>query len=128
MAETHNIPPQVIQAVQRGNLIEAIKQLRKHKPQLGLAEARALIEAIQAQAAQGGVPPLVQKARDKVAAKVSSQTPHTPHAQAHPPIPAGMMDPHRSPGEVPRSSHGAGLMFVLVAFAIVMAAAFYFGR
>jgi hypothetical protein len=125
MAETHNIPPQVIQAVQRGNLIEAIKQLRKLKPQLGLAEAKALIEAIQA---QGGAPPLVQKARDKVAAKVSSQTPHTPHAQAHPPIPAGMMDPNRSPGEVPRSSHGAGLMFVLVAFAIVMVAAFYFGH
>jgi hypothetical protein len=126
MAETHNIPPQVIQAVQRGNLIEAIKQLRQHKPQLGLAEAKALIEAIQA---QGGVKPLAQKARDTVAAKASSQTPHTPHAQhAHPPIPAGMMDPDRAPGEVPRSSHGAGLMFVMVAFAIVMAAAFYFGH
>src|SRR5690242_9170055 len=100
MADTHNIPPKVIEAVQRGNLIEAIKYMREHKPQLGLAEAKALIEAIQK---QGSVPPLVQKAQAKVAAKMNA---HAPTIHAHhspPPIPHSMMNPNLSPGEVPRT-------------------------
>ena len=123
MADPHNLPPQVIQAVQRGNLIEAIKQLRQFKPQLGLAEAKALIEAIQRQT---NVPPIVQKAEAKVAAKLTAHAPSI-HAHHAPYIPAANMDPHVSPGEVPRT-HGTGFMFFVVAIAIVVLAAMYFGR
>ena len=122
MADPHNIPPQVIQAVQRGNLVEAIKQLRQFKPQLGLAEAKALIEAIQRQA---NVPPIVQKAEARVAAKLTTHDP-TMHAHA-PHVPAANMNPHVSPGEVPRT-HGTGFLFFVVAIAVVVLAAMYFGR
>src|SRR3954462_10982961 len=100
MADPTNIPPQVIQAVQRGNLIEAIKYMRQHKPQLGLAKAKALIEANKKQ----GVPPLVQKAQARVEAH-ASQTPHTPHA--HHAVPSANMRPNVSPGEVLRTGSGS---------------------
>jgi hypothetical protein len=125
MADTHNIPPKVIEAVQRGNLIEAIKYMRQHKPQLGLAEARALIEAIQR---QGGVPAVVQKAQAKVAAQANEHTPKIHAHHAVPPLPQSMMDPNHSPGEVPRASSGAAFALVIVAIVIVLAAAAYFGR
>ena len=122
MADPHNIPPQVIQAVQRGNLIEAIKQLRQHKPQLGLAEAKALIEAIQRQA---NVPPLVQKAQARVEAKVHPHAP--PHSPPHP-IPTALMNPNLSPGEVPRTSGGAVFAGLAIAVVVVIVAATYFSR
>jgi len=121
MADTHNIPPQVLQAVQRGNLIEAIKFLRQHKPQLGLAEAKALIEAIQKQ----GVPPLVQKAQARVESH-ASQTPHTPHA--HHAVPSANMNPNVSPGEVPRTGSGSVFAVMVIAIVVVVAAAVYFGK
>lgn len=122
MADTHNIPPQVIQAVQRGNLIEAIKQLRQHKPQLGLAEAKALIEAIQKQ----GVPPVVQKAQARVEGAMHAHAAH-PHSPAHP-IPSSMMNPNVSPGEVPRTGSGSVFAGMVIAIVVVLAAALYFGR
>jgi hypothetical protein len=119
MADT-NIPPKVLEAIQRGNLIEAIKYIRQHKPQMGLAEAKAMIEAIQR---QGAVPPLVQKAHDKVAAHAPGMHGHSAH-----PVPTSQMNPHVSPGEVPRSSSGAAFALVVVALVVVLAAAAYFGR
>ena len=125
MADTHNIPPQVLQAVQRGNLIEAIKFMRQHKPQLGLAEAKALIEAIQRQAK---VPALVQKAQARVEGGMHPHGPaHTPHGPAHP-IPSSMMNPHVSPGEVPRTGSGSVFAVMVIAIVVVVAAAVYFGR
>jgi len=117
MSDTHNIPPQVIQAVQRGNLIEAIKYLRQHKPQLGLAEAKALIEAIQR---QGNVPALVQKAQARVEQRTHPHSP--PHA-----IPSAAMNPNLSPGEVPRTGSGSVFAGIVIAIVVVLAAAFYFG-
>ena len=125
MADTHNIPPQVLQAVQRGNLIDAIKFLRQHKPQLGLAEAKALIEAIQRQA---NVPALVQKAQARVEGAMHPHGPaHPPHGPAHP-IPSSMMNPHVSPGEVPRTSSGSVFAVMVIAIVVVVAAAVYFGK
>ena len=49
------LPPDVAAALSRGNVIEAIKLLRT-KHTVGLAEARALLEALQKQA-QGYVVP-----------------------------------------------------------------------
>jgi hypothetical protein len=117
MADPHNIPPQVIQAVQRGNLIEAIKQLRQHKPQLGLAEAKALIEAIQKQAT-----PMVQNAQARVEGKMHA------HAPTHHAIPTSAMNPNVSPGEMPRSGGTSAFAVLVIAIAVVVAAALYFGR
>jgi hypothetical protein len=125
MADTHNIPPQVLQAMQRGNLIEAIKLLRQQKPQLGLAEAKALIEAIQRQA---NVPPLVQKAQARVeGAMHAHDAGHPPRGPAHP-LPSSMMNPHVSPGEVPRTGSGSVFAVMVIAIVVVVAAAVYFGR
>ena len=123
MADTHNIPPQVIQAVQRGNLVEAIKFMRQHKPQLGLAEAKALIEAIQKQAT-----PMVQNAQARVEGAMHPHGPaHPPHGPAHP-IPSSMMNPHVSPGEVPRTGSGSVFAVMVIAIVVVVAAAVYFGK
>src|SRR4051812_27088765 len=119
MADPTNIPPQVIQAVQRGNLIEAIKYMRQHKPQLGLAEAKALIEAIQRQ----GVPPLVQKAHARAESAMQGNAPTTHHA-----IPSAAMNPNVSPGEMPRSGGNSVFAVLVVAIAVVVAAAVYFAR
>ena len=114
-----NLPPPVAAALQRGNVIEAIKLLRQQKPQMGLAEARALIEALQKQA------------NVKVNVKTSVTTnvhhankPHAPqpHAAPHP-----SMNPYASPGEVPRTSNVAAFVGVVVAIIVVVAAALYFG-
>ena len=126
MADSHNIPPQVIQAVQRGNLIEAIKQLRQHKPQLGLAEAKALIEAIQRQG--GNIPAMVQNAQARVEGAMHAHgAGHPPHGPAHP-LPSSMMNPHVSPGEVPRTGSGSIFAGMVIAIVVVLAAALYFGK
>src|SRR5947207_10484099 len=98
----HDLPPQVAAAFQRGNLIEAIKILRKQRPQMGLAEAKALIEALQQ---QGQVKANV---KTHVTTDVHhANKPHTPPAHAAP-LPS--MNPYATPGEVPRGSHSAALV------------------
>jgi hypothetical protein len=124
-----NIPPQVADALAKGNLIQAIKYLREQKPNLGLAEAKALIEAIQRQQ-QGGAKVNVKAAVKNVArASVPTNMPShsTPHSPPHA-APTVSMDPHISPGEMPRASGSAGFAMLVVAIAAVIAAAIYFGR
>ena len=128
-----NLPPQVADALAKGNLIAAIKYLREQKPNLGLAEAKALIEAIQRQ--QGGNVKVNVKTNVKAGAH-AAMNPHstpqsaahsTPHSPSHAPA-APSMDPHVSPGEMPRTSGSAGFAMLVVAIAVVIAAAVYFGR
>jgi hypothetical protein len=124
-----NLPPQVADALAKGNLIAAIKYLREQKPNLGLAEAKALIEAIQRQ--QGGNAKVNVKATAHAAMNPHS-TPQsaahsTPHSPSHAPAPPSM-DPHISPGEMPRTSGSAGFAMLVVAIAVVIAAALYFGK
>jgi len=124
-----NLPPQVADALAKGNLVAAIKYLREQKPNLGLAEAKALIEAIQRQ--QGGNLKVNVKATAHAAMNPHS-TPQsaahsTPHSPSHAPAPPSM-DPHVSPGEMPRASGSAGFAMLVVAIAVVFAAAIYFGR
>src|SRR5215471_4090640 len=98
MADPQNIPPEVIDAFQRGKLIEAIKLLRQSQ-NLGLAEAKGVIDALQRQ--QGNV---------KVAVRPTGMRPvkrHDPATDLHPP--SGL-----SPGEVPRSHPGAVIAVVLL--------------
>jgi hypothetical protein len=120
----HNLPPQVTQALQRGNVIEAIKLLRQHMPQLGLAEAKAMLDALQKEAVK-----VQAQAKAQTAAQHAQHNPHVsrPHAPAHTPIvPPSPSD--LSPGEMPRTSSGAVFAGIFVAIVVVLAAAVYFGR
>jgi hypothetical protein len=123
-----NIPPQIADALAKGNLIQAIKLMREQQPSLGLAEAKALVEAIQRQ--QGNLKVNVKATAH--AAMNPHSTPQsaahsTPHSPSHAPA-APSMDPHVSPGEMPRTSGSAGFAMLVVAIAVVIAAALYFGR
>jgi|SRR4051812_4544139 hypothetical protein len=111
------LPPDVAAALSRGNLIEAIKLLRG-KYNIGLAEAKALLEALQKQAhANPG-------AQAKGSAPRTSGGFHpAPHQHAAAVV---HTDPHLSPGEVPRTSSGAVFAMVIVAVLFVLGAAFYF--
>ena len=135
MAESlYNLPPQVVSALQRGNLVEAIKILRQHRPQMGLAEAKALIDALQKQAnvkvnVKTNVTANVrQAAKPQAAPMARASTPHAHHAPNPHAGPAPSMDPHVSPGEVPRTSNTAAFVAVVVAIVVVIAAAEYFSR
>ena len=110
------LPPDVAAALQRGNLIEAIKLLRS-KYNIGLAEAKALLEALQKQAPAAA------------ASSTKGTSPRTAggfHPPAHHHVAVVHTDPHLSPGEVPRTGSGAIFAIVIVAVLFVLGAAFYF--
>jgi hypothetical protein len=83
-----NLPPQVADALAKGNLIAAIKNLREQKPNLGLAEAKALIEAIQRQ--QGGNVKMNVKTAVKAAASPGMHQHSPPQSPPHSPPHAAM--------------------------------------
>ena len=114
-----SLPPQVSAALQRGNLIEAIKLLRQHRPQMGLVEAKALIDALQKQAN------VKVNVKTHVTTDVHHDSrPHTPPTAA----PHASMNPFASPGEVPRGSNMAAFVGIVVALLVVVGAAVYFAR
>ena len=118
-----SIPPQVRAALERGNLIEAIKLMRQQMPQLGLAEAKALIEALQKQGVKVNV-------QTHVKTTVGKSPGATVMHHEHAPMPTGLPHgtPGLSPGEVPRMSPSAGLVGAIIAVVAVIAAAIYFSR
>lgn len=101
---TKTLPPEVVEALRRGNKIEAIKLLRKAAG-LGLAEAKARAEA-HAPGAAAGRP-------------MSGNAAHAPL------YPGGRRIPGLSPGEVPRTSSAAPLAFIVLIAAIVIGAWLY---
>src|SRR5438046_313427 len=102
------LPPDVAAALSRGNLIEAIKLLRG-KYNIGLAEAKALLESLQKQA------------QVSTASHAKASAPRTSGGFHHQ-QPAAVVhtDPHLSPGEVPRTSSGAAFAVVIVAVLLVL--------
>ncbi|MBC8022636.1 MAG: hypothetical protein H7Y14_05930 [Burkholderiales bacterium] len=111
------LPPDVAQALARGNLVEAIKLLRT-KHNIGLAEAKGLLDAIQNQAKAGAA--AATAARSKAQATMHPMHAHQ-HEVALPPDPS-----HLSPGEMPRSSSGAVFAMVVVVIAFAIGVAMYF--
>jgi hypothetical protein len=113
------LPPDVAAALSRGNLIEAIKLLRG-KYNIGLAEAKAFLEAVQKQAHDG--------AAATTAARAKTHAAMTPmHAQHHQHSVAVLPHPsHLSPGEMPRTSSSAFFAAVVLAVVFVIGAAVYF--
>src|SRR5260221_2686443 len=104
MANPHSLPPNVVEALRRGDKIEAIKLLRE-VTRVGLAEAKT---AIDRHGASGAAPP-----------KQPAQTGHGMHSTPHTWRPGGL-----SPGEVPRSSSGPAGIAILLAVAVLAAWAF----
>ena len=90
------LPPDVVEALRKGNKIEAIKRLRE-ATKLGLAEAKGAVEQFEQ--------------RGKASSSHASH--HSPHHAHNPPL------PHRpgnlSPGEMPRSSASGAAIVILVA-------------
>ena len=108
MADRKSLPPEVIDALKRGNKIEAIKRLREAMA-LGLAEAKNVVEA-----------------HDLISGSSGKAKP-----QAHPtPKPKPFTYSRRpreddlSPGEEPRNA--ASPLGIVVAIAAVVAAAWLY--
>lgn len=107
-SERPTFPPAVLEALRKGNKLEAIKLLRQAS-KAGLAEAKSMVEA-----AQGMKP---AKPAKQAAAAV-----HRPTVGAHAVTPARPIPgyiPHSrsglSPGEVPRGGGETGWIFVVIA-------------
>jgi hypothetical protein len=95
------LPPEVANALAKGNLIEAMKLLRAQYKDIGLAEARRLLEALQK---QGQV-----KANATTRAKRAVAAPRSGFG------------PKLSPGEVPRGGGGGGAALALIVAAAIAA-------
>ena len=123
MADLKTLPPDVAAALSRGNVIEAIKLLRS-KYNVGLAEARALLEALQKQA---GTQATAVKAKAQAQAKHVHHIPTGMKPGLHHPHTAATLhiDPHLSPGEVPNTTSGALFAAVVIAVLFVLGVAFY---
>ncbi len=113
------LPPDVAAALSRGNLIEAIKLLRG-KYNIGLAEAKAFLEAVQKQTQAGAA--ATTAARAKVQATMNPMA----HAQHQHSVAVAPHPSHLSPGEMPRPSSGGLFAAVIVAIVFVIAASIYF--
>jgi ribosomal L7/L12-like protein len=95
-----SLPPEVVEALRKGNKIEAIKRLREATG-VGLAEAKGAVEHLQWHGSS---------TNPKVSATVRVTVKKAPPGHA----------PGLSPGEVPRSSISAG---AIVALAVIAALA-----
>ena len=104
--DRHSLPANVVEALRRGNKIEAIKLLRE-ATHVGLAEAKGVVDALEShakatQAAQGK-PPASARVR-QVAAHQVQRRPRVDDL---------------GPGEVPRTSMGAAAMVILIAIVVL---------
>jgi|SRR5688572_6899986 len=117
MADRNSLPPEVLEALKRGNKIEAIKRLREAMA-LGLAEAKAVVEAHDM--IRGSKPAAQPKAKGKAKAPLQSMA--GKHTSAY----IREREDNLSPGEVPRNS--ASPFGIIIAIAAVAAAAWLFDK
>ena len=101
MTQRPSFPPEVLEALKRGNKLEAIKLLRA-AAKVGLAEAKTVVDAIQAGNAPPATPPAAKRPNVGLAHKHHALNPNL------------VRRPGLSPGEVPRSGDGMGWVVVLV--------------
>ena len=115
------VPPEIAAALEKGNLIEAIKLLRQQKG-VGLAEAKGMIEALQRQAAASG-------GNVKVNVKTTVRTTAAPIRRVRSPRPvAGQGESHLSPGQVARGGNSALAIAVIVVIGLAIAGAIVAGH
>ena len=109
MADRNPLPPVVLEALRRGDKVVAIKLLRE-MTKLGLAEAKGMIDALEAHEMGKGTaarPPAPSSGRDGM-----------PHAHAL--LRPRPREDDLSPGEVPRSMPFAGIAVMIAVAAIVL--------
>ena len=118
MTDRPPFPPAVLEALRKGNKLEAIKLLRQAS-KTGLVEAKALVDAVQGAKAAGG------PAAGARAAAPHARSPSVgaaARATPGPPVPGYV--PHSesglSPGEVPRAGAHFWWALVLVLGAVVV--------
>jgi hypothetical protein len=99
--DRNSLPADVLEALRRGNKIEAIKRLRE-VAKMGLAEAKGVVDALEGHAT----------------AEKPGATPRVPHAAPH--VQRRPRVDDLSPGEAPRSSLGPAV-FVIVLAALAFA-------
>ena len=108
MADRNPLPPVVLEALRRGDKVVAIKLLRE-MTKLGLAEAKGMIDALEAhQRAQG-------TAKSSTAPTAHDGMQHTHVASQRRP-----REDDLGPGEVPRSTPFAGIAIMIAVAAIVL--------
>ena len=108
MADRNPLPPVVLEALRRGDKVVAIKLLRE-MTKLGLAEAKGMVDALEAHEKAKGMakPPVPASERDGM-----------PHAHSAPR--SRPREDDLSPGEVPRSSPLAGIAIMIALAAIIL--------
>lgn len=113
-------PPAVLEALKRGNKIEAIKLLRQ-VTKMGLAETKALVDAIESQRTAGGPgAPNRTTSASAGAAQPSIRIRQHPTHHYVPHSKSGL-----SPGEVPRTGASLGWLWVVL---VVAAAVVFLAR
>jgi len=110
MAEKITLTPEAVAALRNGNKIEAIRLMRE-KSGIGLAEAKAVVEAFERVSA---IP-----ANAKVVMKQAI------HVKRGAPVDLESPPPGLSPGEMPR---GAGSWRTALAIAVAIAVAILWGK
>lgn len=105
MTDRPSFPPAVLEALRKGNKLEAIKLLRQAS-KTGLVEAKALVDAVQG-AKAAGARAAAPHARSPSVGAAARATPGPPVPGYVPHSESGL-----SPGEVPRA--GAHFWWVLV--------------
>jgi hypothetical protein len=101
-----SLPPNVVEALRRGDKIGAIKLLRE-VARVGLAEAKNAIDTANRQSATHR-PEHNPEHRPAAA----GTPPHSPPPQV--PAASTLYSPGLSPGEVPRTSGGMGFVIVVI--------------
>lgn len=116
MSTPRPLPPEVVAALQKGHLLEAIKRLRASGG-FGLAEAKSAIEHHLRQ----------NTIKVRPAADVESVEPLRQSVGARPVVaaPALVGKPGLSPGEVPRTGGSAGVLILLAVAAAVFLYLFF---
>ena len=115
-----NVPPEVIEALKRGDKQAAMKMLLKGRQITGIKDVMKLLQSLQ----ESGVLKEV-KQQVKVNVSTARSAPATTHPAPHPhPKPVASVPLTRdglSPGEVPRASGKAmGFVVLLVIAAVVV--------
>ena len=111
------VPPEIATALEKGNLIEAIKLLRQQK-NLGLAEAKGMVEALQKQAkASGGNVKVNVKVKTAPTVRMAYKAPAHVGPERRPGL---------SPGEQPRGGGFPAVVAVIALALVALAVAAYF--
>ena len=109
MADSRNLPPEVVAALKAGNRIEAMRLLRERMG-VGLAEARMHVQAHESPAASPA-----DVGNDRMRARAPARA-----APARMKPPGYVKRDGLSPGEVPRTGGGAQAMIVVIAILIAL--------